>query len=116
MKSVVSIWIGNFESEEKFTDFIQEQYDEEGDLQTSSFMEVFEIDDIDHDFQEVLFHKNLSKDDIAQASYAESFIDRINDNSLTGNCVLLLYDFNYKGKVQTSNGFHFIGTFEYEKA
>ena len=115
MENIVSIWIGDFESEEKFITFTQEQYDEEGDCRPSLFMEAFEIDDLDHDFQEILFQENLSKNDIEQASYAESFIDKINDNSLKGNCIILLYDFNYKGKVQTNNGLHFLGTFKYEK-
>jgi hypothetical protein len=112
-KSVVSIWIGTFDSEEKFIDFIREQYDEEGDLFPSAFMEAFGIDEIKPDFQEVLFLENISREDISQASYAESFIDKIEESVIHGNCIILLYDFCYTGKIQTSSGLNFIGVFEY---
>ena len=112
---VVSIWFGNFETEEEFEEFISEKYDEEGDV-LSTFMTSFGIDFIDTDFQEVLFQEVITIDDLSQFSYAESFIDKINKDILQlSNCVIFLYDFNYSGKIKSSNNLNFIGSYKYEK-
>lgn len=112
-ENVVSIWVGNFQSEEEFNVFLQEEFDEEGDSLPSVFMKVFEIDYIDIDFQEAVFQENLSKDVLLQASYADTFADKV--DNLSGNSIILLYDFCYTGKVRETKEIRFLGTFEYRK-
>lgn len=114
-ENVISIWIGNFESEEAFAAFIEETFDEDGDMEPSPFMKAFEIEYINPDFQEVLFQDNLSKDDLLQASYAESFIDKLDNHSLRGNSIVILYDFCYVGEKQEIENFRYLGSFDYRK-
>lgn len=56
----VSVWLGNFDSKREFGNYMEEQFDEEGDM-TSVFMSDFEIEFIDSQFQEVLYDDNLKK-------------------------------------------------------
>ena len=39
----ISIWFGNFETEQQFNEFMKETYDDEGDMH-SEFMKAFGID------------------------------------------------------------------------
>ena len=113
--NVVSIWFGNFETEEKFQEFIAEEYDDEGDV-LSAFTTSFCIDYIDEDFQETLFQKVITIDDLSQFSYAESFIDKINEDILRqSNCVIFVYDYNYSGTIKSNNNLNFIGAYKYKK-
>jgi len=113
--NVVSIWLGNFESDEKFQEFISEEYDDEGDT-LSDFTTSFCIDYIDEDFQETLFQDVITIDDLSQFSYAESFIDKINKDILQqSNCVIFLYNYHYSGKIKSSNNLNFIGTYKYKR-
>jgi hypothetical protein len=115
MNDKVSIWIGRFETEYKFNNFMEEQYNDDGDV-FSVFIETFKIDYINSDFQEVLFQEQLSKNDLLQASYADSFIDKIDSEQIRlNNCIVLIYDFDYSGEVKSANGLNFVGTFEYNK-
>lgn len=115
-ENLVSIWVGNFNSEDDFDEYIGENYDEDGDMVPSIFMNDFEMGHIDHDFQESeFFDKKLTKDDIVDFSYAETFIDKINEANLMGNAIILLYDFEYSGEVQTKNNVNYIGAYDYKK-
>lgn len=110
----VSIWVGKFSSPNDFHKFIEEQYDEDENC-FSVFMQEFEIDFIDSDFQESIFvDKKLTKENLTEASYSETFIDKIDNTLLTGNSVIILYDFKYSGKIKMKNNINFIGTYEYE--
>jgi len=105
---VVSIWFGNLKSERELFEFVQEKYDDDGVFIPSPFMEAFGTGKYDPDFQEVLF-----EEDLLEASYAETFIDKI--DNISGNSVILLYDFCYTGQVREASNFRFIGTFNYAK-
>jgi hypothetical protein len=111
--NAVSVWVGHFDSEKEFSNYIRSKYDEDGDEIPSDFMKAFEIYDLNPDFQEVLFQENLSGEDLRQASYAETFVDRLGD--LSGNCAVLLYDYDYAGIVREANKLRFLGTFNYTK-
>jgi len=111
--NVVSIWFGNLKSERELFEFVKEKYDDDGVFIPSPFMETFGTGKYDPDFQEVLFEEDLSKEDLSEMSYAETFIDKI--DNISGNSVILLYDFCYTGKVSEASNFRFIGTFDYEK-
>ena len=110
----VSIWFGNFKTEDLFNDFLRETYDDKGDVY-SKFMDEFKIDYIDSDYQETLYDREINYAKLEMASYSESFLDKVNVVFLDYNCVILLYDFDYKGGVKESNGLEFYGVLDYEK-
>jgi hypothetical protein len=115
MLNKVSIWTGNFHSVVDFDMFIKENFDEDGNC-SSVFMNNFEIGYIDHDLQEsAFFDKELTKNDLIDASYAETFLDKLDNTLLSGNSVIILYDFEYSGKIKVANGVNFIGTYDYKK-
>ena len=115
-ENIVSIWIGNFNSDDDFNKYIEEAYDENGARSPSIFMTDFEIKRIDHDLLESdFFDEKLTKDDLIGFSYDETFIDKIDEALLTGNCIILIYDFEYSGGVKTKNNVSFIGAYKYEK-
>ena len=76
-------------------------------------MEKFGTGKYDTDFQEVFFEEYLSKDDLLEASYAGTFLNKI--DNISGNSVILLYDFCFTGQVCEAGNFRFIGTFDYAK-
>ena len=112
-ENVVSVWFGNFKTKRELSEFVQEKYDEDGDVIPSLFMKTFGIDCYETDFQEILFQENISKEDLFQASYSETFIDKI--DNISGNSIILLYDFYYTGQVCETSNLRFIGTFDYVK-
>lgn len=110
----VSIWFGNFETEEQFNEFIKETYDDEGDMH-SEFMNIFGINFIDNQFQETLYDKDLNRLKLEPASYSESFLDKIEVDYSKYNCIILLYDFDYSGSVEKNKNINFYGTLSYQK-
>lgn len=109
----VSLWLGNFESQEAFKDFLKENYDEEGDM-SSKFMEAFGISWIDSDFTEAEFIGKITIESFSGFSYISSFI-----HNLAGidfgkyNCIFLAYHFEYDGEVMETENMKFIGVFDY---
>jgi hypothetical protein len=111
----VSIWIGNFKSENDFNKYIEEKFDKKGNS-SSVFMEEFKIKYINHDLQESAFiGTKLTKEDLTGASYAETFLDKLDGKLLTGNSIIMLYDFEYNEKIKVKNNTTFIGVFDYRK-
>jgi len=112
----VSIWMGSFDSKESFMLFMEEQYDEEGDM-SSKFMNAFEIDIIDNQFQESLFFEDsLTREQLKQFSYAHSFLDNLEEIDLaTFNCVVFIYDIEYNEAIKIVENMKFIGSFAYSK-
>ncbi|WGH74647.1 immunity 22 family protein [Tenacibaculum tangerinum] len=97
----VSLWVGKFDSREVLDSFLNETYDEDGEL-SSDFMNEFEIDFIDNQFQEVYFYEGISdkKEIFDGFSYIDSFIKNIPDmNWAEKNTILLLYNFEYSKKI-----------------
>lgn len=111
-ENIVSIWFGNYETEEQFNEFIKETYDDEGNMH-SGFMDAFGIDFIDNQFQETLYDKCLSLSNLEPASYSESFLDKIKVDFSKYNCVVLLYGFDYKGAVDKTENLDFFGKLSY---
>lgn len=110
----VSIWIGKVNSDKELLSFTLEKYNEDGDM-SSLFMESFGIDYYDEQKKEVLFETSSNKERIFnQFSYAENFIDKIEDKRwIDFNGFILLYDYQYKGKIEKENNFYFIGSYDY---
>jgi hypothetical protein len=122
----VSLWIGEFESKEKFTEYIAISYTEDGDALQSEFEKDFAIEYYDTDFREVEFYSqspgNL-KDALEGFSYDDritaNFIDLVEKNlPASFNSVLLLYNFNYIERLRKPkdgiNTLHYIGTVPYK--
>ena len=124
----VSIWFGKFKNEDefyKFTEFAFEEdvdEDDEYDGYKCEFAKEFDIDlnDIDEDFMEVNYSESMTSLSklLEGCSYYDTFKERIKDNlldSMNGNSVVLLYDYEYKGKKRKKHGMTFVGIFEYKK-
>ncbi|WP_353777157.1 immunity 22 family protein [Winogradskyella sp. 3972H.M.0a.05] len=113
----VSLWVGTVASRSRLNEIMQEVYDDEGDV-SSQFMEVFKIDYIDNQFQEVYFYENLaSKEEAFNGfSYSESFINHIQEtNWAEKNSLILLYNFEYDGNTKSGLGLEFIGVFNFSE-
>jgi hypothetical protein len=109
----VSIWFGKFSSREAFEEYIELEYDDEGDA-TSQFLKDFDIEFIDEDFQEVSSEENMTIDEaIIGFSYAESFIDQIPKESSGFNSFLLVYEDAYEGDIKESDCMTFMGVFDF---
>lgn len=111
----VSLWVGNYLSQEKFQSYFEEEYDEDGDS-LSDFEQNFKIDYIDSQFQELFFYENLnSKTEIFDGfSYVESFIENIPNLTWENyNSIALIYNFDYQGDIKKANGLDFIGVFDF---
>jgi len=111
----VSLWIGNFTSQTALNNFLKENFTDDGDV-SSQFMEAFQIDYIDHDFQEVYFYKNeTSKEKIFNNfSYIDSFLTEIPEtNWQQYNSIILLYNFEFQRNIKENKYLKFITTFEF---
>ena len=121
-EGVVSIWIGTISTESPIDEFLEEQYNEDGDA-ACPLWTTLGIDWFDHDFQEMHWQPTAATaaDLLAGHSYAESFVKvaiaACNDLNITsGNAVLLLYDFAYEGSNRKLPvGLTFVGSFPYSK-
>jgi hypothetical protein len=118
----VSLFIGNSKSYKDLQNYILNSYTEDGDLLPSEFEKDFNIDYYNEDFREVEFYDESSNDLrvlLEGFSYDEEIIpkfielcgERLNQEA---NSVILLYGFQYNGKVNEKNQFRFLGTVQYK--
>ena len=114
MENKVSVWLGKIPYEERLDEIICASYTADGDFIPSVFMKAFQIESLDHDFQEAFFSENIAED-LVHASYGESFASKISITPGTCNAVFLFYDFAYSGAVTHAEGFDFMGVFDYKK-
>jgi len=119
-KNIVSVWLGNFDSQGEFEEFIAEEYSEDGDV-TSHFMKSFNIDFIDNQFQEVIFLDQPSgtiQNLIRPLSYSETFVHNFESVPIEKyNCIVALYNFEYVGATEIATikpPLDFIGNFTYK--
>jgi hypothetical protein len=111
----VSLWLANITAEEideTLIEYLQFDYDENGNKYLSPFCADFEIADFDEDYREagILDEPKHKVEDLLQGcSYDEEVITlfkEIIDPSLKlgqFNTVILLYNYNYHGKVKQIN-------------
>uniref|UniRef100_UPI00404A650C immunity 22 family protein n=1 Tax=Flavobacterium sp. TaxID=239 RepID=UPI00404A650C len=116
MANYVSIWVGNFKNEDAFNQYIEEIYDNEGDSK-SKFMEDFNIDFIDNQFQEaVFFNEKIKLEFLMDASYSDSFLNNLSDvDFMDDNSIILLYDFGYNANIKSKNKVRFLGSYSFSK-
>ncbi|AJH15240.1 immunity 22 family protein [Myroides profundi] len=117
MKNKVSIWLANFTTEEKLEEYLEFRYSELEDLPRSNFIDDFEIEYYDEDFQEAYCANNIIslKELLAPLSYSESFIDKIGDTSNSQyNSVIAIYNYKYDDQKQGKDNIQFLGVLDYE--
>jgi hypothetical protein len=106
-KGTVSLWLGNFSSEELWAKYLEIVYSDDGDFEGSEFTKAFDIDYYDEDFKESDFYaqSSISPQMLLEGfSYDDQIIsefEQLIGSSLQKpyNCVLLLYNFRYDGTV-----------------
>jgi|SRR6218665_640067 len=111
----VSVWIGNFNSAAEFKKYVEEEYDDDGEM-TSPFLTDFEIDYYDEDLKESVFSEDANKKELLEGfSYSENFISKIPAGVLeNSNSFLFLYNFEHDETVINKGKFSFIGTYDYQ--
>ncbi|MDQ0221112.1 hypothetical protein ELQ35_01840 [Peribacillus cavernae] len=123
----VSLWIGEIQTEEELTDYVELVYTEEGEFLPSPFLSDFDIDidDFDEDFLEKVLHENRVEnltDLIQSCSYDHAVILRFKSTMETTlpkniNAAILLYNIQYDGRKDEiiNNGytFKFVGSVPY---
>lgn len=124
-ENMVSLWLGNFESEGMFTEYTTEEYTEDGDCIASEFCkEFFEGDEpYEHDFLEcfITTRSNDIRILLEGCSYDESVIKALSE-AIGGcvdekyNAVILIYDFEMDGiPLKSDMKMKYIASVPYEK-
>lgn len=125
----VSLWIGNIRSDEQLAAYVEVGYTEDGDCTPSQFLKDFQINtyDFDEDFIERICNEIETQsigELILGCSYEEEIIPQyeklVNGVSLEKfNAGILLYNFQYDGRVDSINGkgyeFKFVGSVKYSE-
>lgn len=122
----VSLWLGIFELEKDFRNFVKKEYDEDGNSIPSSFQKSYDIVRYDVDTAEMDWITesctslkqllNGFSSDIQIISQVKDFIPEKNISKY--NSIILLYNYEYntngKRKVKTENGeMEFIASVNY---
>ena len=122
MKQKVSLWLGNFASQEEFQEYFKISYKEDGDRVSSEFETDFHLSYYDRDLVEkdwVDVSENNIDVLLEGFSYDEEIIMKFPKISSTYNTIVLIYDFDYskEGLKVSNNGsgtLEFIGIAEYD--
>ncbi|WP_186580514.1 immunity 22 family protein [Aquibacillus kalidii] len=118
----VSIWLGNINDEDSIGEYADLTYDEDGESVPSQFFIDFNIDmdETDEDTIEKAVYKNSSSDISALldgCSYEEIVIPKIQKSinlNKSYNAVILIYNFEYKNEISSTDAFDFIAATNYE--
>lgn len=120
----VSLWLGNFNNEKTFREFMEIKYTDDGDSIPSKFKKQFKIDYYDIDFSEIDYMDEKSNDlEVLLEGFSSDYeiIPKLNEKYNGGiyNSIVLLYDFEYdsneKNYKDDNNILDFIGCVEYSK-
>ena len=122
MKQKVSLWLGNFASQEEFQEYFKISYKEDGDSVSSEFETDLHLSYYDRDLVEkdwVDVSENNIDVLLEGFSYDEEIIMQFPKISTTYNTIVLIYDFDYskEGLKVSNNGsgtLDFIGIAEYD--
>ncbi|WP_283750431.1 immunity 22 family protein [Bacillus cereus] len=118
---MVSIWLGNMQTQDQLDVYTDATYDEEGNSIPARFFVDFNIDmiDVDEDFieKEVL---EEARDDISVlltgCSYDDKILSRIKEEVKLKkfyNSIVLIYNFQYDNSVSNFEGFDFVTATSY---
>jgi hypothetical protein len=120
MEEKVAIWMGTFDNEEDFSNYVFIDYTDDGDSIYSEFEREFGLKYYDRDMVERDFRNNSSNlaELLSGFSYSESFkLDNIRIEK-SYNSVLLIYDYEkpiVKELIQENTKMDFIGQIDYVK-
>ena len=117
MQNKVSIWLANFTTEEKLEEYLEFRYSELEDLPRSNFIDDFEIEYYDVDFQEAYCANSIIslKELIDPLSYSESFMYKIIDaGNSQYNSVVAIYNYKYDSQKQGTDNVQFFEVLDYE--
>ena len=122
MKQKVSLWLGNFASQEEFQEYFKISNKEDVDSVSSEFETDFHLSYYDRDLVEkdwVDVSENNIDVLLEGFSYDEEIIMQFPKISSTYNTIVLIYDFDYsKEELKVSNNgsgtLEFIGIAEYD--
>ncbi|MBM6647995.1 MULTISPECIES: immunity 22 family protein [Bacillus] len=118
---IVSIWLGNMETQDQLDVYMEVTYDEEGDSIPARFFVDFNIDmiDVDEDFIEKEVLEEAS-DDISVlltgCSYDDKILSRIKEEvklKKSYNSIVLIYNFQDDNAVSNFEGFDFVTATSY---
>ncbi|MFL0252539.1 immunity 22 family protein [Clostridium neuense] len=124
---VVSLWLGNIETEEFLKNYVDLRYTDNGDWEASQFLNDFNIDmdDIEEDFIEKVLYTEANDDvdkllsgcsyeDIVIPNIKKIIINKLEDKF---NAVILVYNFEYNGEESFINNevykMKYIGSVQY---
>ena len=120
----VSLWLGNFNNEKTFREFMEIKYTDDGDSIPSKFKKQFKIDYYDIDFSEIDYMEEKSNDlEVLLEGFSNDYeiIPKLKENYDVNmyNSIVLLYDFEYdSNKINYKNEnniLDFIGCVDYSK-
>ncbi|MBS6599846.1 MAG: immunity 22 family protein [Clostridium sp.] len=120
----VSLWLGNFNNEKTFREFMEIKYTDDGDSIPSKLKKQFKIDYYDIDFSEIDYMEERSNDlEVLLKGFSNDYeiIPKLNEKYNGGiyNSIVLLYDFEYDSNEENykhnNNTLDFIGCVEYSK-
>ena len=120
----VSLWLGNFNNEKTFREFMEIKYTDDGDSIPSKFKKQFKIDYYDIDFSEIDYMEEKSNDlEVLLEGFSNDYeiIPKLKENYDWNmyNSIVLLYDFEYdSNKINYKNEnniLDFIGCVDYSK-
>ena len=120
----VSLWLGNFNNEKTFREFMEIKYTDDGDSIPSKFKKQFKIDYYDIDFSEIDYMQEKSNDlEVLLEGFSNDYeiIPKLKENydGNMYNSIVLLYDFEYdSNKINYKNEnniLDFIGCVDYSK-
>lgn len=120
----VSLWLGNFNNEKTFREFMEIKYTDDGDSIPSKFKKQFKIDYYDIDFSEIDYMEKKSNDlEVLLEGFSNDYeiIPKLNEKYNGGiyNSIVLLYDFEYDFNEENykddNNTLDFIGCVGYNK-
>ncbi len=125
-EQIVSLWIGNFDTEENMKNYFKVSYSEGGYRINSLFENDFTIGKYNEDFSERNFLGEINKplDELLLGlpyynQILPKFMEILKDyDGLEGNTIMLLYDFKFHGYKKSEEGegykIQFIGAVAYE--
>lgn len=120
----VSLWLGNFNNEKTFREFMEIKYTDDGGSIPSKFKKQFKIDYYDIDFSEIDYMEEKSNDlEVLLEGFSNDYeiIPKLKENydGNMYNSIVLLYDFEYdSNKINYKNEnniLDFIGCVDYSK-
>ena len=120
----VSLWLGNFNNEKTFREFMEIKYTDDVDSIPSKFKKQFKIDYYGIDFSEIDYMEEKSNDlEVLLEGFSNDYeiIPKLKENydGNMYNSIVLLYDFEYdSNKINYKNEnniLDFIGCVDYSK-